>query len=115
MDAMQSLQRHLTKKLYDCPLYTATTSAEFNLIKVPERVLDAPHMKDDFYAHPVSWSRKNMLAIETCQSVVYCNMDSGELEQFKDVSVFERLCTTPQTYFFPSSPRSKVLVPFVCE
>ncbi|CAG8834151.1 22414_t:CDS:2, partial [Racocetra persica] len=46
---------------------------------VPERILDAPGMIDDYYLNLLDWNVKNMLAIGLDQNVYVWNADTGDV------------------------------------
>ncbi|CAL8072106.1 unnamed protein product [Calicophoron daubneyi] len=47
--------------------------------KVPEKVLDAPEIVDDFYLNILSWSMENVLAIALNNEVYLWNATSGDI------------------------------------
>jgi len=48
------------------------------LPKLPERVLDAPELSDDFYLNLLDWSSKNVLAIVLGLSIYLWNSETGQ-------------------------------------
>lgn len=51
--------------------------------KTPEKILDAPDMKDDFYLNVLDWSYQNMVAIGLARSVYLWNADDGPVRDLK--------------------------------
>ena len=56
--------------------------------KVPFKVLDAPHLEDDFYLNLVDWSSSNILAVGLNGSVYIWSAASQKVE---------KLCEVPDT------------------
>lgn len=50
------------------------------------RVLDAPNLEDDFYAHPVDWSHQNVIAVALSDMVFLFDADSGRIEKLLTLS-----------------------------
>ncbi len=48
------------------------------LPKLPERVLDAPELSDDFYLNILDWSQKNILAIVLGPCIYLWNSETGQ-------------------------------------
>jgi len=48
------------------------------LPKLPERVLDAPELSDDFYLNLLDWSSKNVLAIVLGSTIYLWNAETGQ-------------------------------------
>lgn len=55
---------------------------------VPDRVLDAPGMFDDFYLNPISWSSRNLLAVALRNSVYLWNPVDASVHQFLGGSLY---------------------------
>lgn len=49
---------------------------------IPEKVLDAPGLADDFYLNLLDWSSKNHLAVGLENSVYIWNADNGTVSEF---------------------------------
>ncbi|KAJ3260859.1 ubiquitin-protein transferase activating protein [Boothiomyces macroporosus] len=49
---------------------------------VPEKVLDAPGLADDFYLNLLDWSSKNLLAVGLEDTVYIWNGDTGDVSEF---------------------------------
>lgn len=47
---------------------------------VPERILDAPDLVDDYYLNVLEWSEQNILAIALAGSVYLWNADTGNID-----------------------------------
>ncbi|CCM05400.1 uncharacterized protein FIBRA_07616 [Fibroporia radiculosa] len=64
------------------PTSTSTTTSKGRKIAtLPERVLDAPGMVDDFYLNLVAWSSLNVLAVALAESTYLWRADTGEVLQ----------------------------------
>lgn len=48
-------------------------------MQMPEKVLDAPEIVDDFYLNILDWSQNNILAIALAQQVYLWNAISGDI------------------------------------
>ncbi|KAG9290338.1 hypothetical protein G9A89_007069 [Geosiphon pyriformis] len=72
-------------QIYNRPSQSST-SIQINrrIIKVPERVLDAPGMRDDYYLNLLDWSCKNMVAIGLDKNVYIWNADTGQVTSIGD-------------------------------
>jgi cell division cycle protein 20 (cofactor of APC complex) len=49
--------------------------------KSPERVLDAPYLRDDYYLNLLDWSSKNILAVALGTTVYLWNADTGQITE----------------------------------
>ncbi|KAI9501635.1 WD repeat-containing protein slp1 [Coemansia spiralis] len=58
---------------------TASAVTKRRILNIPERVLDAPGMVDDYYLNLLDWSRSNTLAIGLDQSVYLWNANTGDV------------------------------------
>lgn len=73
-------------------LYTANRAAPAAAVSsrhipsAPEKILDAPGLRDEFYANVLDWSPSNVLAVGLGQSVYLWNAGSGDINE---------LCTAP--------------------
>ena len=47
----------------------------------PERILDAPDMRDDFYLHLIDWSRNNHMAVALHDTVFIWNAADGSIQE----------------------------------
>lgn len=45
------------------------------------KVLDAPGLVDDFYSHPVDWSRRNVVAVALTETIFLFDASSGRAER----------------------------------
>lgn len=61
----------------------------------PEKILDAPGFRDDFYLNLLSWSNKNILAIGLESAVYIWNADTGDVTLLVD---FENTMVTSITW-----------------
>jgi cell division cycle 20, cofactor of APC complex len=61
---------------------------------VPEKILDAPGLANDFYLNLLAWSSRNILAVGLENSVYIWNADSGKVVEF---------CRTPTDDEYVSS------------
>ncbi|XP_052256231.1 cell division cycle protein 20 homolog isoform X2 [Dreissena polymorpha] len=52
-----------------------------NIPQVPERILDAPEIMDDYYLNLLDWSVNNLLAVALGSNVYLWNAGSGEITQ----------------------------------
>eukprot|EP00189_Rhodosorus_marinus_P002787 CAMPEP_0113968802 /NCGR_PEP_ID=MMETSP0011_2-20120614/9784_1 /TAXON_ID=101924 /ORGANISM="Rhodosorus marinus" /LENGTH=485 /DNA_ID=CAMNT_0000982029 /DNA_START=343 /DNA_END=1800 /DNA_ORIENTATION=+ /assembly_acc=CAM_ASM_000156 len=52
-----------------------------NIPQVPERILDAPDLLDDFYLNLLDWNSENILAIALGQTVYLWNATSGSIDE----------------------------------
>lgn len=76
------------------PLYTAggrrsvsslggeedASTSKRHIVTAPEKILDAPCMKDDYYLNLLDWSSQNVVAIGLDQSVYLWNADNGSIQ-----------------------------------
>ncbi|ORZ08367.1 WD40-repeat-containing domain protein [Absidia repens] len=51
-----------------------------HIVTAPEKILDAPYMKDDYYLNLLDWSCQNVVAIGLDQSVYLWNADNGTIQ-----------------------------------
>ncbi|KAI8342074.1 WD40-repeat-containing domain protein [Chlamydoabsidia padenii] len=51
-----------------------------HIVTAPEKILDAPFMKDDYYLNLLDWSDQNVLAVGLNQSVYLWNADNGSTQ-----------------------------------
>jgi cell division cycle protein 20 (cofactor of APC complex) len=63
---------------------TASAAPNRKIPQQPEKVLDAPGMRDEFYSHLLDWSSKNVLAVALGQSVYLWNATSSEIHQLME-------------------------------
>ncbi|CAG8586694.1 19333_t:CDS:2 [Dentiscutata erythropus] len=59
--------------------FTTSIQLKRRIATVPERILDAPGMIDDYYLNLLDWNVKNMLAIGLDQNVYVWNADTGDV------------------------------------
>ncbi|KAI1728294.1 cell division cycle protein 20 like protein [Ditylenchus destructor] len=76
--------------LYSCmkPSSSVKRSRRY-IAKSPERILDAPGIRDDFYAHLTDWSASNVVAVALGQIIYLWNADKGEAEMLTEFSQTE--------------------------
>jgi cell division cycle protein 20 (cofactor of APC complex) len=55
-----------------------------HIAQAPERILDAPGMKDDYYLNLLDWNCKNILAVALSDSVYLWNAESGDIQKLMD-------------------------------
>lgn len=79
--------------MYTCvkPSSSVKRSRRF-IAKSPERILDAPGIRDDFYASLVDWSLSNMVAVGLDKQVYIWDAEKGNAELLVD---FKNLETYP--------------------
>lgn len=63
-----------------------TKKVSRHIPSVPERVLDAPEILDDFYLNLLDWSVGNVLAVALADSVYLWNASSGSISQLCQVT-----------------------------
>lgn len=69
---------------YKTPIKTKRTVR--NIPTVPERVLDAPGILDDYYLNLLDWSSTNILAVALSNSVYLWNGESGQVTELCSLS-----------------------------
>ena len=47
----------------------------------PERILDAPDLRDDFYLHLIDWSKNNHMAVALHDTIFIWNAADGSIEE----------------------------------
>ena len=57
--------------------------------QVPEKILDAPDIINDYYLNPLDWSSNNQLAVALANHVYLWNSGSGEIEQLLELDGVE--------------------------
>ncbi|CDW78802.1 anaphase-promoting complex subunit cdc20-like [Stylonychia lemnae] len=62
--------------------------------QVPEKILDAPDLQDDYYLNLLDWSQENILAVCLAQTVYLWNSDSGEIKQLFDTENDDDIVTS---------------------
>jgi len=66
-------------------LYTSTNSVKKithrAIPSVPERILDAPEFKDDYYLNLIDWSSNNYLAVALNKELYLWNASGGDISQ----------------------------------
>ncbi|KAI8092506.1 WD40-repeat-containing domain protein [Halteromyces radiatus] len=50
------------------------------IVTAPEKILDAPYMKDDYYLNLLDWSCQNVVAIGLDRSIYLWNADNGTIQ-----------------------------------
>jgi cell division cycle protein 20 (cofactor of APC complex) len=53
---------------------------------VPDKILDAPELLDDYYLNLLDWSSTNMLSVALGQTVYLWNASSGGITELAQVS-----------------------------
>lgn len=53
--------------------------------KVPERILDAPEIVNDYYLNLLDWSRNNYLAVALGAHIYLWNAGSGEITELMEL------------------------------
>lgn len=61
---------------------------------MPEKILDAPDLQDDYYLNLLDWSQENILAVCLAQTVYLWNSDSGEIKQLFDTENDDDIVTS---------------------
>ncbi|RHZ86571.1 hypothetical protein Glove_48g48 [Diversispora epigaea] len=79
--APPSSQKEDLRKIYKQPSFKTfrSSSSKRRIPTVPERILDAPGMIDDYYLNLLDWSNKNLVAIGLNQNVYVWNADTGSV------------------------------------
>uniref|UniRef100_A0A915DXS9 Anaphase-promoting complex subunit 4-like WD40 domain-containing protein n=1 Tax=Ditylenchus dipsaci TaxID=166011 RepID=A0A915DXS9_9BILA len=74
--------RQQANVLYSCikPSSSVKRSRRY-IAKSPERILDAPGIRDDFYANLTDWSYSNVVAVALGQAIYLWNADKGEADK----------------------------------
>jgi hypothetical protein len=79
------------KVLYSTGKPKAPNAAKTRQISTkPERVLDAPDLRDDFYLHLLDWSKNNHMAVALHDTMFVWNAADGSIEE---------LCTSSSHVF----------------
>lgn len=76
-------------------IYTTTTNSLGNIKKTinrtiptnPERILDAPEFRDDYYLNLMDWSSTNFLAVALNKEMYLWNASSGDISQLFSMDV----------------------------
>ncbi|KAI8896488.1 WD40-repeat-containing domain protein [Globomyces pollinis-pini] len=74
--------RQSIRHQWNRPTKPKTSTAKRRIPLLPERVLDAPGLVDDFYLNLMDWSSKNMLAVGLEDTVYIWNGDTGDVTEF---------------------------------
>lgn len=61
--------------------YSGMTSRQRVIPAIPERILDAPKMVDDFYLNLLDWSSQNVLAVALYDSVYLWDANNGSITE----------------------------------
>jgi cell division cycle protein 20 (cofactor of APC complex) len=67
---------------FNRPVRPKTAIAKRRIPLVPEKVLDAPGLVDDYYLNLMDWSSANILAIALEDTVYVWNGDTGDVQEF---------------------------------
>ncbi|KAJ3094229.1 ubiquitin-protein transferase activating protein, partial [Phlyctochytrium bullatum] len=79
------------RSIWRKPRAAQTASLRRRISTIPERVLDAPGLADDYYLNLLDWSTENLLAVALEDTVYTWNASTGS------VSDFCRACTDDST------------------
>ena len=63
------------------------------IASVPEKILDAPDMLDDFYLNPIDWSADNVLAVALGNNLYLWNANSGTISHLLETSKTDPICS----------------------
>jgi cell division cycle 20, cofactor of APC complex len=83
-------QREIARPLYTRPGALPSSNGAYKdraspaarkIAMVPERVLDAPGLVDDYYLNLISWSCLNFVAVALGEATYVWNAESGEVRQ----------------------------------
>lgn len=66
--------------------FTAKPKSYRHIAQVPEKILDAPDMLDDYYLNLLDWSSDNVLAVALGQTCYLWNASSGSIEELTSVT-----------------------------
>ena len=61
--------------------------------QVPERILDAPDIINDYYLSPLDWSSNNQLAVALSNHVYIWDPSSGGIEQLLELDIDDYVCS----------------------
>ncbi|BFZ53193.1 WD repeat-containing protein slp1 [Savitreella phatthalungensis] len=78
-EAPESSKPVMLTTQYNKPLRPAVQAQKRKINTVPERVLDAPGIVDDYYLNLLDWSSSNCIAIALDKNVYVWNADSGSV------------------------------------
>lgn len=68
--------------LYTQNKAAAKTKAASRVIpQTPDRILDAPEMRADFYLNLIDWSKQNLIAVALGDTVYLWNAESGDITE----------------------------------
>ncbi|CAH8574729.1 unnamed protein product [Dicrocoelium dendriticum] len=92
----KSVAHDVTRGVTVPPIPVATCNAPNNrrIPRMPEKVLDAPEIKDDFYLNILDWSADDFLAIALGSEVYLWNASSGEITCLTCTAVFDEYVTS---------------------
>ncbi|KAL2913469.1 WD repeat-containing protein slp1 [Polyrhizophydium stewartii] len=77
-----TIERHDLRTTWSRMHRPNTKIARRRIPTVPEKVLDAPGLVDDFYLNLLDWSSRNILAIALDRTVYIWNADTGSVQEF---------------------------------
>lgn len=63
------------------------------IASVPEKILDAPDMLDDFYLNPIDWSADNVLAVALGNNLYLWNANTGTISHLMETSKTEPIAS----------------------
>merc|ERR1719183_3372440 len=72
------------KVLYSCNKDGAAKTRPKSSRVLPQtalKVLDAPGLEDNFYCHPIDWSRRNVIAVALSEMVFLFDASTGQTEK----------------------------------
>ncbi|KAM4605617.1 cell division cycle protein 20 homolog [Polymixia lowei] len=80
LNAPEGYQNNL-KVLYSQVTTPASTKKTRYISSVPDRILDAPDLRNDFYLNLLDWSSRNIIAVALHNSVYLWDATRGEITQ----------------------------------
>lgn len=85
-DPTFAMQRELATPIYARPGTVGSSTGVYTnktrqIPSVPERVLDAPGMIDDYYLNLIAWSCKNVVGVALAESTFMWNAETGQVDQ----------------------------------
>lgn len=80
LNAPEGYQNNL-KVLYSQGATPSSTKKTRYISSVPDRILDAPELRNDFYLNLLDWSSQNILAVALHDSVYLWNATAGDITQ----------------------------------
>jgi len=88
-------------------LYTVTKEAKKITHRIipsaPERILDAPEFRDDYYLNLIDWSSSNYLAVALNREMYLWNASGGEISQLMSMDDDESEQSSPSSDYITST------------